>query len=149
MADRTETTFSLRYSVRTHIRATPATVWARLTDAAGFSRWNSTVESIDGAIAAGNKLKIRVPAAPGRVFTPRVVTFEPPQRMVWQDGFAPLFVGTRSFGLSAAEGGTQFEMTEVFRGVMLPLIKGSLPDFAPIFDRYAVDLKRACEASAS
>jgi hypothetical protein len=28
---------------------------------------------------------------------------------------------------------------------MLPMIKGSLPDFAPIFDRYAADLKRACE----
>jgi hypothetical protein len=31
------------------------------------------------------------------------------------------------------------------RGLMLPMIKGSLPDFGPIFDRYAADLKRACE----
>jgi hypothetical protein len=28
---------------------------------------------------------------------------------------------------------------------MLPLIRGSLPDFAPVFDQYAADLKRVCE----
>jgi hypothetical protein len=29
---------------------------------------------------------------------------------------------------------------------MLPMIKGSLPDFAPLFEAYAADLKRAAEA---
>jgi hypothetical protein len=28
---------------------------------------------------------------------------------------------------------------------MLPLIKGSLPDFGPVFERYASDLKREAE----
>jgi hypothetical protein len=36
-------------------------------------------------------------------------------------------------------------MVEHFRGAMLPMSKGSLPDFAPVFDRYAADLKKACE----
>jgi hypothetical protein len=40
---------------------------------------------------------------------------------------------------------TGFEMEEVFRGVMLPMIKRSLPDFGPVFDRFAADLKKACE----
>jgi hypothetical protein len=35
-------------------------------------------------------------------------------------------------------------MTEVFAGVMLPMIRGSLPDFGPIFEKYADDLR--CEA---
>jgi hypothetical protein len=31
--------------------------------------------------------------------------------------------------------------TERFSGLMLPLIKGSPPDFGPVFKRYANDLK--------
>jgi hypothetical protein len=37
-------------------------------------------------------------------------------------------------------------MVEVFRGLMLPMIKGSLPDFGPPFEQYAADLKREAEA---
>jgi hypothetical protein len=32
---------------------------------------------------------------------------------------------------------------------MLPMIKGSLPDFAPVFEAYTEDLERAAEGSAS
>ena len=38
-------------------------------------------------------------------------------------------------------------MTEAFSGVMLPMIRGSLPDFAPAFEAYAADLKRAAESA--
>lgn len=41
-----------------------------------------------------------------------------------------------------------FTMREVVTGVMLPMIKGSLPDFAAIFERYAEDLARACEGAS-
>lgn len=150
MAERTGSTFALRYRVSAAIGAAPAAVWARLVDAAGFPSWNSTVERIDGEIALGRKLAIRVPAAPGRVFTPRVVELVPGRRMVWRDGFAPMFQGTRTFTLTPAERGSSvFAMEEEFRGLMLPLIRGSLPDFGPIFDRYAADLKRACEGAGA
>jgi hypothetical protein len=43
------------------------------------------------------------------------------------------------------DGSTDFTMSEVFSGAMLPLIAGSLPDFAPEFEKYAADLKRAAE----
>jgi hypothetical protein len=66
--------------------------------------------------------------------------------MVWRDGFFPMFEGARTFTLTPEGSGTRFEMVEHFRGAMLPMIKGSLPDFAPVFDRYAADLKKACEA---
>ena len=44
-----------------------------------------------------------------------------------------------------ADGSTEFAMTEEFSGLMLPMIKGSLPDFAPVFETYAADLKCAAE----
>ena len=145
MSDKAESAFRLVYGVRATIRATPAAVWARLTDAKGFPSWNSTVGAIEGTIAEGNRLAVRVPIAPGRVFKPAVVEFVPERRMVWRDGFAPIFQGTRTFTLTPRGQDTEFEMVEVFRGLMLPLIKRSLPDFRPVFDRYAADLIRACE----
>jgi hypothetical protein len=39
-------------------------------------------------------------------------------------------------------------MVEVLSGVMLPMIKGSLPDFGPAFEAYAADLKREAEKTA-
>jgi len=146
-ATRESATFRLRYHVATDISARPDVVWARLTDAEAFPSWNRTVEAIEGPIALGQRLAIKVPVAPGRVFRPKVVTFEPDTRMVWQDGFAPMFQGTRTFTLTPdSDGATRFEMEETFTGLMLPMIAGSLPDFTPIFDHYAADLKAVCEA---
>lgn len=144
---KTESAFRLSYSVSIAIAAPPAAVWARLTDAKAFPTWNSTVTSIDGEIAEGQKLAIKVPVAPGRTFSPRVVAVEQGKRMVWADGMAPMFRGERTFTLEpGADGTTTFSMVEVFAGVMLPMIKGSLPDFRPVFDQYAADLKRAAES---
>jgi hypothetical protein len=78
-----------------------------------------------------------------------VVVFDAPHTMVWRDGFAPMFQGTRRFSLTAnGDDTTTFTMSETFTGLMLPFIKGSLPDFGPVFDRYVTDVKRACERSA-
>jgi hypothetical protein len=69
--------------------------------------------------------------------------------MVWSDGAAPMFKGVRTFELTEnADGTTDFSMVEVFTGLMLPMIKGTLPDFGPPFEQYATDLKRAAEGGA-
>lgn len=147
MATKTETTFRLKYEVSCEIRASAEIIWGLLTDAKRFPKWNSTVTSIEGDIALGSKLALKVPASE-RTFTPKVTTFEPNKAMVWSDGFAPMFVGVRTFALEPKGGGvTEFTMTEDFSGLMLPMIKGSLPDFRGAFDAYAADLKRAAEAS--
>jgi hypothetical protein len=130
------------------IHASPERIWALLTDAAGMPAWNSTVTRVDGQIALGQTLELRVPLAPKRVFKPKVTSFLPNQSMVWSDGFAPMFRGVRTFTLTTNDDGSvTFLMSEVFSGVMLPMIKGSLPDFAPAFEVYAADLKRAAERS--
>jgi hypothetical protein len=148
MSDKAESTFALRYAVQITIAAPADAIWAKLTDAPGFSKWNSTVQSIEGDIAIGQRLTIRVPIAPGRAFTPKVVQLVPYQRMVWRDGFYPVFQGTRTFTLTPQGTSTDFQMVEVFRGLMLPMIKSSLPDFGPVFDRYAADLAAACRNGA-
>jgi hypothetical protein len=145
-ATKTSTTFRMDCAIQCTIRATPERIWALLTDAPGFPRWNSTVTKIEGAIALGETLKLEVPAAPGRVFKPKVTAFEPPRSMVWSDGMAPMFKGVRTYRLSpGADGATEFSMKEEFSGLMLPMIKGSLPDFGPVFETYAEDLRREAE----
>jgi len=132
------------------IRARPETVWALLTDAAGFPQWNSTVERIDGRIAAGEKVTVHAKAAPGRAFPLIVTGFAPPQRMVWAGGMPlGLFTGTRSFTLTpTADGEVRFAMGEVYGGLLAPLIARSIPDLQPAFDTFAADLKRRAESAA-
>lgn len=142
---RSKSAFRLEYTVAIDIRATPQRIWALLTNAADFPRWNSTVERIDGEIRQGQRLALRVPAAPGRVFKPAVRELVPNERMVWADGMPPMFTGVRTFTLTPKGSVTEFRMTEVFRGLMLPMIAGSLPDFTPVFERYAQDLQREAE----
>ena len=50
-------------------------------------------------------------------------------------------------GFDEIPGLTDFSMAEVFAGLMLPMIKGSLPDFGPPFEQYASDLKSEAERS--
>lgn len=148
-ATKTQATFRMDCAIQCTIQASAERVWSLLTDAAGFPRWNSTVTSIEGTIAQGETLKLKVPAAPERVFKPKVTRFEPLRAMVWSDGMAPMFKGVRTFTLTdKGDGSTDFSMKEEFSGVMLPMIKGSLPDFGPVFETYAEDLKREAERSA-
>ena len=142
-------TFRISCEITCTIDAPPARVWSLLTNAEDFPRWNSTVTSLKGIIALGQKLALTVAAAPGRTFRPRVTRLEPNVSMEWSDGMAPLFQGVRTFTLSAsADGSTSFSMVEVLSGWMLPMIRGSLPDFGPSFEAYAADLKNEAERSA-
>src|SRR6185369_11569572 len=143
----TRSTFSLVCGVEVNIRASAESIWRLLTDAKGFPRWNSTVTGIDGEIREGERLQLRVPGT-DRTFTPRVSGVVPRECMVWTGGFAPVLKGVRTFQLKPrSDGSTDFEMEERFSGLMLPLVKGSMPDFGLIFERYADDLKRAAEAA--
>ena len=136
--------FSLMCRVKIGIQSQPARIWALLTDARNFPRWNSTVTSIEGEIRDGQQIRIHVPGA-DRAFTPFVSNVEPNAHMTWTGGFLPLFKGVRTFELTPHAGATRFVMQECFSGLMLPIIGRSLPDFGLVFERYATDLKREAE----
>lgn len=145
----TSRAFRLECATEITVHAPPARIWWLLTNAADFPRWNSTVTRITGPIEQGTRLAVEVVAAPGRTFKPTVTQLEPERTMVWSDGFAPMFKGVRTFTLTPhRDGSTGFAMVEVLSGLMLPMIRRALPDFAPIFDAYAQDLKREAERSA-
>lgn len=70
-------------------------------------------------------------SAPGRAFPVKVVAFDKPQRMVWSGGMPfGLFKGDRTYALrSIGEGKVDFEMREVYSGLLAPLITRSIPIF--------------------
>ena len=140
------TTFSMICRVKANIRSKPETIWALLTDAGGFPRWDSTVTRIDGHIREGERLRIHVPGT-SRTFRPMVSGVRSNRRMTWSDGIALLFKGTRTFGLQPCDdGSTDFIMKEKFEGLIFALVKNKLPDFQPIFEQYASDLQKEAES---
>ena len=135
------------FAVKTQIRGTPERIWSILTDAAGYTRWNSTVEKVTGTIALGERVTVYPKINPSRAFPVRVVEFDPPRCMVWTGGMPfGLFNGERTFRLDMQENGmVEFSMREVYSGLMSPLMGPVIPDLQPAFDDFARDLKRAVE----
>ncbi len=144
-ASKTKSAFRMEYSCGINIQATPSRVWSIMTNAADFPRWNSTVKSVEGKIAAGEKIKLSVKIAPDRVFNLAITEFVPEKRMVWSDGNA-IFKGVRTYTIAPkGDGSSDFSMAELYTGLMLPMIAGSLPNFIPEFEKYAAALKREAE----
>lgn len=135
------------YEAASTIEASPAAVWAVLSDGAGWASWDSGVDAVEGRIAPGEKITIRSQAAPGRSFPVSVTGFEPPARLVFSGGMPlGLFRGVRTYTLSPNAGGTAFHLREEYTGPLLRLIWRSMPDLGPSFERFAEGLKQRVES---
>ena len=134
--------FSRTTSVSTDIKADPAIVWKLLTNAADYPRWNSTVISIEGRIATGEKIKLKSTLAPKRTFKLKVKELNAPKRLVWGDG-----QGTRVYSIANnGNGSVTFSMNEKIGGFMFPLYAKHIPPFDQSFEKFAADLKKEAEA---
>ncbi|HMR97903.1 MAG TPA: SRPBCC domain-containing protein [Anaerolineales bacterium] len=139
-ATTTRKTFSRKTSVQTSIAADPVIVWALLTHAAEYPRWNSTVISIQGEIKAGATIELKSTLDAKRTFKLKVKEFVPEKRLVWGDA-----QGSRVYSLEKSGSGTQFSMSERIGGPLFPLFAGMIPSFDESFDRFTADLKKEAE----
>ncbi len=97
-------------------------------------------------MALGERVAFAVTDAPRQTFSPKVVAYDEGRSMVWRLSFGPLLASDRTYRLKPGPGGsTEFTLDEVFRGLMLPLIARTFPDFGRMFERTAADLKAATE----
>ena len=137
----------MQYQTSAHIQAPPERVWEILTDTAAWPEWDPYCDKIEGELALGKKIKAFSKLSPGRAFPVKVSTLDPHHEMVWTGGMPlGLFKGERTFTLSPDDdGGTRFEMREVFSGPMLRLIGKSIPDMTEAFDAFAAGLKSRAE----
>jgi len=135
-------TFSRTTSVSTTIQADPSIVWALLTNAADYKRWNSTIVSIEGDIAVGEKIRLKSTLDPKRTFKLKVKKMEAEKSLVWGDA-----MGKRTYTLTPiGKGAVVFSMTEKIGGPMFPLFANKIPSFDASFDQFAADLKKEAEA---
>jgi hypothetical protein len=136
------------YEATSAIAASPQTVWAVLSDGAGWPSWDSGVDAVEGRIAMGETITISSQAAPGRAFPVKVTRFEPPAHLRFSGGMPlGLFRGVRTYEVSdGASGQVQFRMREEYSGLLLPLIWRSMPDLGPSFEHFARGLKQRAES---
>jgi len=138
-------TFSRETAVSIEIKATPAIIWGLLTNALDYPRWNSTITSIEGKIAPGEKIKLKSTLDAKRTFKLKIKTFEPEHKLVWGDG-----KGNRVYTITKNENGTTlFSMTEKIGGAMFPMYAKMIPSFDKPFEQFAADLKKEAERKMS
>ena len=137
-----KTTFSRETTVSIDIRADAAIVWALLTQASDYPRWNSTITSLEGKIALGEKIVLKSTLDAKRSFKLNVKELDVEKRLVWGDG-----QGSRVYTIiKNANGTVTFLMTEKIGGLMFPLYGSMIPSFDTSFEQFASDLKKEAES---
>ncbi len=134
-------TFSRETSVSININSDKAIIWTLLTNASDYPRWNSTIISIEGEIAEGNKILLKSTLDTTRTFKLKVKEYQPEERLAWGDS-----KGNRIYTLNENGDGTiTFTMTEKIGGLMFPMYAKYIPSFDEAFEQFAADLKKEAE----
>ena len=102
-----------------------------LTDLERYAEWNPFVLEAAGEAAVGAQLRVRIRPEGGRAMTlrPTVTAVDPGRRFAWLGrlwGVPGLFEGAHRFELEPVDGGTRLVHAEDFRGMLVPLMTGSL-----------------------
>lgn len=140
-ATTSRTRFSRETSVSIKITADAAIVWALLTKASDYTRWNSTITSLEGTIALGETIRLKSVLDAKRIFKLKVKVFEPEKKLVWGDG-----QGNRIYTITKSGKDTiLFSMCEKIGGLLFPLYAKMIPPFDQSFDQFANDLKKEAE----
>ncbi len=119
------------WSVSTHIHipASPAQVWAVLTEFGAYPQWNPLVRSISGPLHVGARLDalIAPPGSKPMRFRPKLLAVEMNRELRWRGHvLVPGLVdGEHLFRLEPdGQGGTNFDHREKFSGLLARLVFG-------------------------
>ncbi|MBK7428208.1 MAG: SRPBCC domain-containing protein [Saprospiraceae bacterium] len=133
--------FSRETAVSIDIQADKSIIWALLTNANDFPRWNSTIISIDGIIAANEKIKLKSKLDPKREFKLVVKELVPETKLVWGDAMGKRIYALKTIGPNL----TNYYMSEKIGGPIFPLFAKMIPPFDQAFEQFAKDLKTEAE----
>jgi len=134
-------TFSRETAVSIDIQSDKSIIWALLTNATDFPRWNSTILSIVGSIGKGEKIKLKAKLDPKREFKLTVKEFDHESKLVWGDAMGSRVYTLKTIGNNL----TNFSMVEKIGGPLFPLFAKMIPPFDEAFEQFAKDLKKEAE----
>jgi hypothetical protein len=140
------------YVTSAKISASPERVWAVLADGEAYRQWNPEIVGVEGQIDLGASITAQVRLGDGAVRSvpQRVIEFEPPHRMTWVGGLPlGLFVGRRTFIVTPAGDGAEFQMHLRMSGLLSSLILKSVGDRQPEIDKFSAALKSRAEAAGN
>ena len=132
----------------TEIDAAPEAVWAVLTDFAAYPEWNPLITNASGTLAVGETLTLRmVPGGKPQTFTPEVLAVRENAELRWRGAlkWSWLFSAEHRFALSAVGDGTRLVHSEVFRGVLVPLLGTTIDQAERDFRAFNAALKERVE----
>jgi hypothetical protein len=112
------------------IEASPADVWAVLTDFAHYSDWNPFLVNVAGVLEQGERLSVTLAPPGGRSvrLKPEVTEVATASVFEWWGhlGVRGIFDGRHRFELHPAGSGTRLVQSETFTGLLVPLFARSL-----------------------
>lgn len=113
------------------IETPPETVWRALTDFTTYPEWNPFIRRVEGELRPGARLQVRIepPGGKGMTFRPALLRVEPNRELRWLGRlFVPgLFDGEHSFIIETFRPTrVRFFQREIFRGLLVPMLRGQL-----------------------
>lgn len=133
----------------TEIDAPREAVWSVLTDFAGYPEWNPMITNAEGTLAPGEVLTLRMMVSgKPQTLTPEVLAVREHAELRWREALrlSWLFSTEHSFALSIAGEGTRLVQSEVFRGVLVPLLRPTIEQAERDFRALNAALKERVES---
>lgn len=133
----------------TEIDAPPAAVWAVLTGFAAYPKWNPFITEASGTLAVGEILSLHMVPGEGKpqTFTPEVRAVRENAELAWLGAlrWSWLFNAEHRFTLSDVGGATRLVHSEVFRGLLVPLLRMTIDQAERDFRTMNAALKEQVE----
>lgn len=120
----------------------------RVTDFAGYPEWTPLITDASGTLAVGEILTLRMlPGGKPQTFTPEVLAVRENEELRWLGAlrWSWLFSAEHRFALSAVGDGTRLVHSEVFRGVLVPLLDNMIDQTERDFRALNAALKERVE----
>ncbi|MCO4837543.1 MAG: SRPBCC domain-containing protein [Oceanospirillaceae bacterium] len=120
-----------------HIAASPAKVWGIIADIDHWHEWSPIINASKGASELGAILSITMAntqkGTDGPKYKPVIIGFDEQKTFHWRAHMMAGFVFTNDkiFTLKATETGTYLTHVETFKGLMAPLMAGSVAKNVP------------------
>lgn len=136
-----------------YIATAPARVWTVLTNFDGWKDWNPIINHASGDPKLGSKLSIVMRNKDGKdgpKYEPVITGFEIPRALRWRAKmlFESIFTNDKFFELQSSGTGTKLIHSELFSGVMVPLVWSKIEESVPpMLNSMNEALKKKIEAS--